>query len=75
VTARNVRIMTAAQFELLEDVEAESILRWRFGSLIHAGFSVGDAMILASHVDVDLHAAADLLARGCPGETALRILL
>jgi len=32
-------------------------------------------MILASHVEVDLHVATDLVARGCPSKTALRILL
>jgi hypothetical protein len=67
--------MTAAQFELLDDVEAASIVHWRFDSLVLAGFAVADAMILATHVEVDLHAAADLLARGCTSETALRILL
>lgn len=67
--------MTAAQFELLDEVEAESILRWRFESLMHAGSAAVDALILVSYVDIDLHTATDLLARGCPGETALRILL
>jgi hypothetical protein len=67
--------MTAAQFEALDEVEAESVLRWRFGSLTFAGYDVDHAMILASHVGVDLHVATDLIERGCPSETALRILL
>jgi hypothetical protein len=67
--------MTAAQFELLGADEAESILGWRFEVLVRAGCSGADAMIVASQVEVDLHAAAALLARGCPAETALRILL
>jgi hypothetical protein len=67
--------MTAAQFELLDSSEAENVLRWRFEELVRAGYGAEDAVVVASHVDVDLHAAADLVRRGCPVETALRILL
>ncbi len=67
--------MTAAQFELIDETEAEAILRWRFDELVHAGYDIGSALMLASHVEVDLHDASALLRRGCPSETALRILL
>ena len=67
--------MTAAQFELIDDTEAEAILRWRFDELVRAGYDVGSALMLASHVEVDLHTATDLVRRGCPPDTALRILL
>lgn len=67
--------MTAAQFELIDEVEAEAILRWRLDELVRVGFDIGSALIVASHVEVDLHDACDLLRRGCPVETALRILL
>lgn len=67
--------MTAAQFEALETPVVEAVLRWRFEALVHAGYDAGNALILASHIEVDLHAAADLLARGCPPETAMRICL
>jgi hypothetical protein len=67
--------MTAAQFELLADVEAEKVLRWRFATLVRAGYDACDAMVIASHVDVDLHAALDLVRSGCSPETAMRILL
>ena len=67
--------MTAAQFELLGEAEAESILTWRFDALARAGYQSGDALMLATRIEVDLHAATDLLGRGCPPETALRILL
>lgn len=67
--------MTAAQFELMDETEAEAILSWRFEELTRAGYDTGSALILASHVEVDLHHAADLLRRGCPSDTALRILL
>jgi hypothetical protein len=67
--------MTAAQFERLDEVEAENILRWRLQSLTRAGYDVDEAIVLAAHVEVDLHDATDLIERGCPGATALRILL
>jgi hypothetical protein len=67
--------MTAAQFEQLEIPEVEAVLRWRFEALVRAGFDAGSAMILASHVEIDLHDATSLLARGCPPETAMEILL
>jgi hypothetical protein len=67
--------MTAAQFELIDETEAEAILRWRFEELVRSGYDVGSALVLASHVEVDLHDASALPRRGCPSETALRILL
>lgn len=67
--------MTAAQFEELEAPEVEAVLRWRFEELVRAGYDPGNALILASHVEVDLHEATGLLARGCPPETALQIVL
>ena len=67
--------MTAAQFEELETPEVEMVLRWRFEELIRAGYEAGNALILASHLEVDLHAAASLLARGCPPKLAMQIAL
>jgi hypothetical protein len=67
--------MTAAQFEELEAPEVEALLRWRFDQLMRAGYDAGSAMILASHVEVDLHDATSLLARGCPPEIAMQIVL
>ena len=67
--------MTAAQFEQLGELEAEHVLRWRFEELVRVGYDAGEAMILASHVEVDLHAATDIVARGCSPATALQILL
>ncbi len=67
--------MTAAQFEQIDESEAEAILRWRFEELVRAGYDVGSALVLASHVEVDLHQASSLARRGCPPDTALRILL
>jgi hypothetical protein len=67
--------MTAAQFEAIDETEAEIILRWRFDELVRAGYDVGTALVLASHVEIDLHDATSLVHRGCPAETAVRILL
>jgi hypothetical protein len=67
--------MTAAQFEAIDETEAEIILRWRFDELVRAGYDVGTALLLASHVEIDLHDATRLVHRGCPADTALRILL
>lgn len=67
--------MTAAQFEQLEETEAVEVLRWRFDVLIRVGFDIEDAAVIAANVEIDLHEAEDLLCRGCPSETALRILM
>jgi len=67
--------VTAAQFEMIDETEAEMILRWRFEELVRAGYDIGSALVLASHVEIDLHDASSLTRRGCPSETALRILI
>jgi hypothetical protein len=67
--------MPAAQFELIDESEVEAILRWRFEELVRSGYDIGSALVLASHVEVDLHEATTLSRRGCPADTALRILI
>ena len=67
--------MTAAEFELLTETEAEMVIGWRFHELSQAGYDVDAALLLATHAYVDLHVAIDLIRRGCPAETALRILI
>ena len=54
--------------------EHERVLDWRFDALEDAGFNPVAALVLAES-GVDHHAAANLLASGCPHDTALRILL
>jgi hypothetical protein len=56
------------------EAEAALVLSWRYGFLRQAGYDRDDAFILA-RAPVDVHVAADLLARGCPPRTALEILL
>lgn len=55
--------------------EDERTLAWRIETLLRAGYGRRAAIELAERADVDLHAAARLLERGCPVATALRILL
>jgi hypothetical protein len=50
------------------------IFLWRFDQLLLAGYSESSARRLAANAEVDLHRACDLLARGCPEQTALAIL-
>ena len=68
--------MTVVETETREtQTEAERIARWRLEQLVHAGFDETAAVLLAAESHVDLHLASDLLRRGCPADTALRILL
>jgi hypothetical protein len=66
--------MTAAQFELLEPASAELLLRARFEALAEWGCPLGDALVIASHVEVDILDAVDLLDRGCPPDLVLGTL-
>jgi hypothetical protein len=55
--------------------ESELVFEWRFGELTRAGFPEPVAVELAVCSHVDLHSALELRERGCPPETAARILL
>jgi hypothetical protein len=67
--------MSAAELDLQVETEGERIERWRAEELERAGYDPVDAGKLAARHDVDLHLAVELLERGCPAATALRILL
>ena len=67
--------MSETTFEIGAVAESEAILRWRFKQLLAAGYGDERASLLSARQDVDLHLATDLLAKGCPPETAIRILL
>ncbi len=64
----------------LEDVECPvddgdaRVLHWRAERLIAAGYDGEAALVLAFDTTVDLHQATDLVERGCPVATAVRIL-
>jgi len=67
---------------LLEEITADVynekeavVVEWRMETLMRAGFDADASFDLALNKDVDLHSAVQLVARGCPPETAVRILL
>ena len=67
--------MAAVEAEHREYPDIDAVRRWRFDELLRAGYDDADAIELAFHTEVDLHWAADLVRRGCPSETAVRIAL
>jgi hypothetical protein len=66
--------MTAAQFELIDSTAAEALLLARFEALAEWGCPLGDALIIATHVEVDIAEAVALVRKGCPAELVLPIL-
>ena len=56
------------------EATSRRVVGWRFEELRRAGYGERDALELADRSDVDLHLAVELIRRGCPLETALRIL-
>jgi hypothetical protein len=66
--------MTAAQFELIGATAAEELLRARFEALAEWGCPLGDALLIAARVDVDIVEAVELLRNGCPADLVLPIL-
>ena len=66
---------TTAELALIDDSEAERVIRWRYEELVRAGYGLDAALEIAVHNEVDLHHAIGLAHKGCPPETARRILL
>ncbi|MGZ4398357.1 MAG: hypothetical protein ACXVZ1_08060 [Gaiellaceae bacterium] len=67
--------MSSAELETLVEVGTDAVICWRFEELVRAGYDDQDAAELAHHPEVDLHHAVELVRRGCPSNTALRIIL
>ena len=61
--------------EEVVETEMERVERWRADELMRAGFDPSSAIELAARLDIDLHAATELVDRGCSPELALQILL
>jgi hypothetical protein len=61
--------------EEIVETENERVERWRADELMRAGFDPSSAVELAARLDIDLHAATELVDRGCSPELALQILL
>lgn len=57
------------------ETELERVERWRAELLVRSGYDAVDAAAIAARLDVDLHAAIDLVQSGCSPELALQILL
>jgi hypothetical protein len=57
------------------ETESERVERWRTDELLRVGFDFETAIVLAAEPRVDLHAAIDMIERGCPPDLAARILL
>lgn len=55
--------------------ELARVVSWRFGQLARSGYGHEEAIKIACHTEIDLHAALSLVERGCAPETALQILL
>ena len=51
------------------------VRRWRREELQRAGYPATYAALLSNLEEIDLHVAVELVRKGCPLETALRILL
>ena len=67
--------MSAADLKTRTESELELVEQWRLEALRRAGYDAEAATILAASHDVDLHAAVELLERGCSADLALQILL
>jgi len=67
--------VNTAELQEVPEGEKEQVRLWRLGALRRAGFDADAAEVLAGREDVDLHFAIDLVRRGCPAETAFRILV
>ena len=68
--------MSAVKVEERErESESRRVVLWRQAELERAGFDRVAAEAIAERLDIDLHAATDLLRRGCPVETAVEILI
>jgi hypothetical protein len=55
--------------------ESNEVFNWRRRQLLRAGYDRPAAKQLAEEQSVDLHQAIELVRRGCPPATAVRILL
>jgi hypothetical protein len=55
-------------------LETAAVTRWRLDELLRAGYTWDQGVLLAARHDVDLHYAVELVRKGCPPQTAVRIL-
>jgi hypothetical protein len=66
--------VTVAQRSALDVSWVDSVREWRLEELLRAGYELEDATEIAFHLEIDLHQATDLVRRGCPSATAVKIV-
>jgi len=69
------RELRESEWLAIRGEDPADIYCWRMEELERAGYSAVVADVLATHPEVDLHLACDLLARGCSERLAHSILL
>ena len=67
--------MTAAQFETMGEIDAAALLGARFRTLVAVGYDPTSALVVATHIEIEVERAVELVAGGCAPALALRILL
>ena len=67
--------LTSEEAELHDDAELVSRILCRLQRLARSGCVRPDCLVLAGRLDVDLGRSVALIARGCPPDLALRILV
>ena len=67
--------MSLAELDIEFDTESERVMLWRTEEMERAGYAPAEARELAERMYVDLHLAIELVRKGCPAETAVRILV
>jgi hypothetical protein len=68
--------MQLSRVDIRHELDEElRVVLWRTVTLSNAGYDDDSALSLALNSGVDLHVATSLLTRGCPPQTAVRILL
>jgi hypothetical protein len=68
-------MLTVTEIDLEQQDIDFRILRSRCEQLRRAGYGLRAALLLAIDPDIDVEHAAELVQRGCPADTALRILI
>jgi hypothetical protein len=64
-----------SRYTLGVEADSGSLVAWRTGRLVAAGFEAELAASLAADWAVDLHALLELVDRDCPPALAARILV
>jgi hypothetical protein len=67
--------VSAIEIQSQRGTEEDRVLTWRREELERAGYGEQVAQMLSELRYVDLHLAMHLLRRGCPADTALKILV